>query len=180
MCSDTVLRVASDLDRDDIRALHLSAFSEDENQLVASLADNLLDEETNPGTISLVAETGSVLVGHVAFSPVAAEAGGNWQGYILAPLGVKPAHRNRGLGTKLVKSGIEQLKQNGVNVLFVYGDPDYYRRFGFGAKAAATFSPPYRLKYPSGWQAIVLNEGRVFEKPVGLSCVASLRDQALW
>jgi len=174
------IRIASDLDRDDIRALHLSAFPEGENQLVASLAVNLLGEETNPETINLVAETDNELVGHIAFSPVAAESGWNWSGYILAPLGVKPAHHNHGIGSRLVERGIEQLKQNGVNVLFVYGDPEYYKRFGFSAKTAAGFTPPCKLKYPFGWQAITLNEESNFEQATDLSCVTSLRDPALW
>ena len=174
------IRIASDLDRDDIRALHLSAFPEGESQLVASLAVNLLGQETSPETISLVAETDNELLGHIAFSPVAAEAGWNWQGYILAPLGVKPAHHNHGIGSRLVERGIEQLKQTGVNVLFVYGDPEYYKRFGFSAKTAAAFTPPCRLKYPVGWQAITLNEGGHFDQAAELSCVAPLCDPALW
>ena len=174
------IREATSLDRADIYDAHLRAFPEVENQLVATLALNLLREETNPETIALVAETGGSVVGHIAFSPVTADTNKNWLGYILAPLGVRPEHRNSGAGSKLVEGGIELLSKNRVNVLFVYGDPKFYGRFGFRSDAATNFMPPYELKYPFGWQATVLHEGGSNEQAVKLSCVPSLRDPALW
>ena len=93
---------------------------------------------------------------------------------------MKPEHQNCGIGSKLVESGIARLSGSKVDVLFVYGDPEYYARFGFSAEAAATFLPPYALQYPFGWQAMVLHESGTNEQPVQLSVVASLRDPALW
>ena len=100
------IRLATSLDRDDIRDVHLSAFPECESQLVAELAANLLNEDTDPETITLVAEAGGQVVGHIAFSPVTADSRNRWLGYILGPLGVKPEHHKAGIGSKLVKSGI--------------------------------------------------------------------------
>jgi putative acetyltransferase len=176
----TRIRVATSLDREDIRGVHLRAFPEDENQLVATLAANLLNEETDPETIALVAEIGGDVVGHIAFSPVMADTNKNWLGYILAPLGVIPEHHKVGIGSKLIESGIELLSKKIASVLFVYGDPKYYGKFGFSAEAATQFIPPYELKYPFGWQARVLHEGDSDDRPVKLSCVQSLRDPALW
>lgn len=174
------IRAATSLDREDVRGVYLRAFPEGENRLVATLAVNLLDEETDPETISLVAEIGGGVVGHIAFSPVMADINKNWLGYILAPLGVEPEYHKIGIGSKLVESGMELLRKNMVNVIFVYGDPKYYGRFGFSAEAAAQFMPPYELKYPFGWQARVLHEGGLYDRVVKLSCVRSLRDPALW
>lgn len=174
------IRVATSLDREGIRGVYLCAFPEGENQLVARLAANLLNEETDPETIALVAEVGGEVVGHIAFSPVTADTKMNWLGYILAPLGVKPEYHKVGIGSKLVESGIEQLSRKMADVVFVYGDPKYYGRFGFSAEAAAQFIPPYELKYPFGWQARVLHEGGSDDQAVKLSCVLSLRDPALW
>lgn len=174
------IRVATSQDRDDIRDVYMHAFPEGESQLVAELAVNLLSEETDPETITWVAERASEVVGHIAFSPVMADSETNWLGYILGPLGVKPECQKAGIGSKLVERGIERLSEKGVNVVFVYGDPKYYERFGFRAEAATKFSPPYELKYPFGWQASVLQEGGASEQRAQLSCVASLRDPALW
>ena len=77
------IRLATSHDRNDIHGVHWSAFAEDEREIVASLAVKLLSEETDPRTISLVAESEGTVVGHVAFSPVTVESNANIQGYIL-------------------------------------------------------------------------------------------------
>ena len=176
----TRIRAATTLDSDDVREVHLCAFSEGERQMVSTLAVNLLSEETNPETISLVAVADGAVVGHIAFSPVIINNNKSWIGYILAPLGVKPEYQKRQIGSKLIKSGMERLSKMGVNVVFVYGDPKYYGKFGFNADVASGYSPPYELQYPFGWQAVALNEGGISESTVKISCVAPLSVPELW
>lgn len=174
------IRVSTSLDVEDIRDIHLYAFPEGENQKVSTLAADLLSEETSPNTISLIAEADGAVVGHIAFSPVTISDSGRWTGYILAPLGVRPEYQKQQIGSNLVKSGIEQLSEMGANVVFVYGDPKYYGKFGFSADVASRYSPPYKLQYPFGWQAISLRENVLTDKLVNLSCVAPLNDPELW
>ena len=174
------IRVATSLDREDIREIHLCAFPAGENQVVSSIAVNLLGEETSPETISLIAEADGAVGGHIAFSPVTVENNESWKGYILAPLAVKPEFQKRQVGSKLIESGMERLSKMGVNFLFVYGDPKYYGKFGFKADLASAYSPPYELEYPFGWQAIVLNEGDFAESTHKISCVDSLNSADLW
>ena len=174
------IRLATSLDRDDIYNVHWSAFAEGEREIVSKLAVNLLSEETTPQTISLVAETEGIVVGHVTFSPVAIDNNEGIQGYILAPLGVKPDHQKCRLGSKLIDRGMQQLSITGVDILFVYGDPEYYGRFGFSVDAAECYIPPYKLQYPFGWQAITLNEISTGKSPAKIACVTSLCDPALW
>ena len=174
------IRIATSLDRDDVREVHLCAFPKGEREIVSKLAVNLLFEETTPQTISLVAETGGAVVGHVAFSPVAIDNNENWQGYILAPLGVKPDYQNCHIGSKLIDRGMQQLFKLGVNILFVYGDPKYYSRFDFRADVADQYTPPYKLQYPFGWQAIALNDTNIAKSSIKIACVNSLCDPELW
>ena len=174
------IRLATSLDRDDIHKVHWSAFAEDEREMVSKLAVNLLAEESTPQTISLVAETEGGVVGHVAFSPVAIDNNKGIQGYILAPLGVKPDHQKCRVGSKLIESGMQQLSGMGVDILFVYGDPEYYSRFGFSVDVAEGYIPPYELQYPFGWQAIALNESDTEQSSIKIACVAPLCDPALW
>jgi putative acetyltransferase len=174
------IRTATKLDRDDIRSVYLSAFPQEEGEATSQIALDLLSEETHPQTFSFVAETKEAVVGHVAFSPVTIDASKNFQGYILAPLGVKTDYQNHRIGTELVESGMQQLSKMDIDILFVYGDPKYYSRFDFCADAAARYIPPYTLQYPFGWQAIVLNENSIKGPPVAITCVTCLCDPKLW
>jgi putative acetyltransferase len=174
------IRIATSLDQDNIHSVHWSAFAEGEREIVSKLAVNLLAEETTPQTISLVAETEGAVVGHVALSPVTIGSNKNIQGYILAPLGVKPDYQKRHIGSKLIESGMQQLSRMGVDILFVYGDPKYYSRFGFSVDAAECYIPPYRLEYPFGWQGIALSECSIRKPSIQIVCVTSLCDPALW
>jgi putative acetyltransferase len=174
------LRAATRSDRDAIHAVHWFAFGEDERELVARLAVDLLTEAPTPPTLSLVAEMGGVVVGHVAFSPVTADGFTDLQGYILAPLAVRPDHQRHHIGSLLVERGMGRLSEMGTDLLLVYGDPEYYGRFGFSVDVARRFAPPYALTYPMGWQGVILSERGVPERSLKLDCVASLRDPALW
>ena len=171
------IRATTTDDLNDIRNIHLSAFPDSENQIVATLAVNLLREKTS---LSLAAEIDGAVVGHIVFSPVTIDNNNNWRGMILSPVAVKPEFQKQQIGSQLINSGIEQLTQMGTNMLFVYGDPAYYARFGFDADLAATVLPAYKLEYPSGWQAIILNQVDLQESPVNLSCVDALNDPDLW
>ena len=173
-------RAATNLDRDDIHSVHWSAFAEGEREVVSKLAVNLLSEETTPQTISLVAESEGIVVGHVAFSPVTINNDGNFRGYILAPLGVKPDYQQRRIGSKLIERGMLQLSRLGVDIIFVYGDPKYYSKFGFCVDAAERYIPPYKLQYPFGWQGIALNECSTGKSSIKIACVTPLCDPALW
>lgn len=174
------IRNATNQDLDEIRDVHLQAFSEEESRLIAELADSLLSQKSEPATINLVAEMDGELVGHVAFSPVYAVGQKACLGYILAPLAVKQKCHNTGIGSKLVERGIARLSETGVNLFLVYGDPRYYGKFGFKAEAASSYVPPYELKYPFGWLAILRSQGGASEQAVQLSCVESLRNPELW
>ena len=173
------IRTATQDDKAGVRAVHLVAFPEGEREIIAKLAVNLLAEKTIPATISLVAEVADILVGNVVFSPVTI-SNNSLQGYILAPLAVRPEYQKQMIGSQLIESGMDTLRAAGVNVLFVYGDPAYYGRFGFTAHTGAKFTAPYPLQYPFGWQAALLHRADDLILPAKLSCVASLYDPRLW
>ncbi len=174
------IRIATDQDRDDIIRVYSPAFPEGESEIVARLAINLLSENSMPPTISLIAETDGSVVGHIAFSPVGIDNNENCQAYILAPLAVKPDYQTRRIGSALIEYGMQRLSAMGVSVVFVYGDPKYYGRFGFNADAARNYTTPYNLQYPFGWQAIAIHECAAEKAPVAIHCVTSLCDPRLW
>jgi putative acetyltransferase len=175
-----LIRIATYLDRDDVQRVYRCAFPEGERGIVAKIAVDLLLEKTTPQTISLAAATDGAIVGHIAFSPVTIDNDETFRGYILAPLGVNPDYQKRRIGSKLIEYGMQQLSDMGVNVVFVYGDPKYYGRFGFSTDAAHQYTTPYKLQYPFGWQAIVLKDYAIEKPPAAITCVTSLCDPQLW
>ena len=82
--------------------------------------------------LSLVAESEGVVIGHVMFSVIHVD-GDDETGVALslAPVGVKPAHQRRGIGSSLVRAGMEAGRKLGYGSVVVVGHPEYYPRFGF-------------------------------------------------
>jgi putative acetyltransferase len=175
-----IIRKATEQDGQEISEIYKCAFPADERDIVANLAVNLLSENTTPETLSLVSELDNSIVGHIAFSPVFAPGMPDFQGYILAPLAVIPKLQHSGYGSKLIDTGILLLSQNEIDVLFVYGDPNFYSKFGFSVELARGFIPPYELKYPLGWQAKSMKSLPISYTKVVLRCVPSLCDPQLW
>ena len=171
------IRVATEADQKGIREIYLTAFDASENETVAALAIELC---STPEALNLVAEREGILVGHVAFSPVWLD--GEPIGYVLAPLAVSPSNQRHGIGRQLVETGLQQLKEAGASLVFVYGDPAYYHRFGFKLAGPVQWQPPHPLSYPEGWQVLRLNEadGMVATGAGALSCVEALRRPEMW
>jgi putative acetyltransferase len=81
-------------------------------------------------TVSLVAESDSRVVGHVAFPPVTISNGTrNWYG--LGPISVLPAYQRQGIGKALILEGLSRLKGLNAQGCCLVGHPHYYRKFGF-------------------------------------------------
>ncbi|NWK55288.1 N-acetyltransferase [Verrucomicrobiaceae bacterium N1E253] len=175
-----IIREAKISDEAQVRRIHLQAFDSSENELVAGLACDLLHEPTIPETIHLVAKLDHLPVGHVAFSPVWSNNKHQLLGYILAPLAVIPGQHKKGIGSALVHHGIDMLKQRGIGSLIVYGDPNYYGRFGFQEDLAAPYLPPYELEYPNGWQALIFDSDMVPTSAEKIKCVQALEQPELW
>jgi len=51
----------------------------------------------------------------------------------LAPVAVLPDFQKQGIGSALVRTGLEELKNMDCPFVFVLGHPEYYPRFGFVA-----------------------------------------------
>jgi len=174
------IRIATTQDGDGIRQLYWSAFTEEENEIVATLALELLAEESALPIIYLIAEMDDAVVGHVAFSPIKIDNQATIQAYILAPLAVRPDYQNQRIGSALVKYGLQRLSALGVDIIFVYGAPEYYGRFGFNAEAAQGYNAPYPLQYPFGWQAIAIRDCVIENGPHAMQCVQALCKPLLW
>ena len=174
------IRLAQETDLVSILKVIETAYSDEENKVIMNLVQELSRENTSPSIKSLVAEVDNQVIGYVSFSPFFLKSDSSISGYILAPLAVAPKHQKKWIGSNLIKSGIDMLTKEGAGVLLVYGDPDYYGRFGFEEEIGHAFVPPYSLQYPFGWTGMMLNETSIPEQPIQFDCVAGLSKPELW
>ena len=123
---DVLIRAEDERDYDDVRAVNTAAF---ETPLEANLVE-ALRTQARP-IVSLVAIDETDVVGHVMFSPVLLSGHPDLDLMGLAPMAVIPRHQGKGIGSALVRAGLEQCRQLGCGAVVVLGHPHYYPRFGF-------------------------------------------------
>ena len=158
------LREATPGDRRAIDALYPLAFPDED---LLPLLGTMWSSDTPP--LMLVAERDGQVTGHAAFSPcqvVGTEVS------LLGPLAIHPDHQRQGLGTALIRAGLDRA-QGGCLVL---GDPAYYSRHGF--QPDRSILPPYPLpeEWADAWQSIGL-DGALTGR---LSVPDYWQDPALW
>jgi predicted N-acetyltransferase YhbS len=126
------LTIRPELDRDDVATGNIirAAFSGmpyadgDEAELVEAL------RRENALSVSLVAELAGTVIGQIAFSPAMASDGTpGW--YALGPVAVLPAYQGAGVGSALVRAGLQAITELGAYGCILVGNPAYYVRFGF-------------------------------------------------
>lgn len=84
-------------------------------------------------SVSLVADDGGAVIGHVAVSPVTISDGTvGWLG--LGPISVAPDYQGQGIGAQLMAQALAELRALGASGCVVLGEPGYYARFGFKAE----------------------------------------------
>lgn len=127
----------------DIAAVHKINTSAFAGEGEAGLVDAL--RASGSPLISLVAVVGAEVVGHVLFSPMTDADGNPLPVAALAPMAVLPAFHNRGIGSGLVRAGLEQCRAAGYTAVVVLGHPRYYPRFGFVPASRFGISSAYEV-----------------------------------
>ena len=138
---------------DDLQAIevvYLAAFPE-ENLL--PLVRDLLKYQRE--VLSLVGTNGPSLIAHVIFTKCTVEKRRS-DVALLGPLAVAPVWQRKGAGSQIVRHGLQQLQRDGVNQVFVLGDPAYYRRFGFAMESHVVAPYPLPAEWGTAWQSIML------------------------
>jgi len=64
------------------------------------------------------------------------------------PVSVLPEFQNKGIGGKLINHTIKLSKEMGYKAIIIYGDPEYYKRFGFKASKEYIITDKNK-KYPA-------------------------------
>lgn len=149
------MRIRAEEERDwpAVRVVNESAF---ETPAEADLVSTLRGQ-AEP-LVSLVAKVGDTIVGHIMFSPVvlSEHPGSKLMG--LGPMAVLPERQGQGVGSSLVRAGLEACKKLGCGAVVVLGHPEYYPRFGFSPAARYRMSCEYEVP-DEAFMAIELRPG---------------------
>ncbi len=92
-------------------------------------------------TVSAVTDLGGRIVGHVAFSPITIRE--RHAALALAPVAVEPECQRQGIGTALIRWGLDECRSLGHRIVIVLGSPAYYRRFGFAPASQFGIACPF-------------------------------------
>jgi len=164
----TAIRLERPEDAPQVRLVNELAFGQPaEANIVARL------REACPDSVSLVAESGAV-VGHILLTPVVVEGSGRrCVGMGLGPMAVLPDRQRQGIGSQLVRRGLDILRERGCPFVVVVGHPEYYPRFGFGPASSHGLSSQWEGMPDAAFMALILDAPAM----AGLSGVARYRDE---
>jgi len=83
--------------------------------------------------LSFVACAGDTVIGNIVYSRAKVVSTDNqaFEVLCMGPFAVAPSFQKKGVGARLIQYSIEKAKGSGFKAVVIYGDPDYYRRFGF-------------------------------------------------
>jgi putative acetyltransferase len=152
---------------------------------VVDLVRALLTDPSAQPAISLVAtdDEGAPL-GHALFTAATlAHATSAARCSVLSPLAVVPEHQNEGIGGALIQRGLEIARAQGVDLVFVLGQTDYYRRHGFRPSAGSVgLLPPFPMhpKHERSWMVLDLRGDLVGEILGTVTPARALQSREHW
>ncbi len=167
---------------DEVEQLFIKTFSNSEGQsegeVIGSLVRDFMASTDANDLYCFIATENEQIIGSIFFSRMTFESGIN--AFILSPVATHTDHQGKGVGQKLINFGLDTLKENGVELVITYGDPNFYSKVGFGGITEQVVPAPLKLKYPEGWLAQSL-VGDEIEPIAGKSyCVEELNKPELW
>ncbi len=167
----------------DICDLFVATFSasegQDEGAVIGGLVRDLMKTTPNQDLFVWSAYGGEELLGCIFFSRLIF-AQDDRTAFILSPVAVKTDRQKTGIGQKLIAHGLNELRQNRIDYVTTYGDPNYYSKAGFKQITEEFAQAPLTLSFPEGWLGQSLagaGEGPL----IGVSsCVLALNKPEFW
>jgi len=149
-----------------------------EGTLIRQLAKELFATTNEHDLFNYVAVDDGEIVGSIFFSRLNFE--NHSDAFILAPVAVSSDRQGAGIGQRLIRYGLTDLKKQGIRTVITYGDPAFYRKVDFHQISHRTVNAPFNLSQPEGWlgQSLV---GDPIEALAGrCTCVEALNNPVYW
>ena len=169
-------------DIEEIKQLFTKVFSdsegEAEGELIGNLTYDIMTGTDAQDLYGFVATENEQIIGSILFTRLTFQSGVN--AFLLSPVAVHTSYQGKGIGQKLINFGINHLKENGVSIVFTYGDPNYYSKVGFKSITEKIVKAPLKLSHPEGWlgRSLVRDE---IEPIAGNSyCVEAFNKPEIW
>ncbi len=107
--------------------------------------------------LDFIAEQNGTLVGNIMYTKakIVGDDGAEYPVLSFGPISVMPEFQGRGVGGKLILHTLSLAKEMGHTAVLIYGDPDYYGRFGFVSAEQYRIGTRYNT-YAAALQAIEL------------------------
>ena len=149
-----------------------------EGKRVGQLARHIMQEAETDHAAGFVALENETLVGCIFFTPLIFDT--SIHAVLLSPVAVSTDHQGRGIGQQLIRFGIEHMRKNGTELIFTYGDPNYYAKVGFEAVSQRTAKAPFELSQPEGWLGQSLTGVAIEPLQGSARCIEAFNDPELW
>lgn len=123
------------------------------------LAHKLRDTPQFVKELNYVALHNDKIVGNIAYAEgEITTADKEYKIVVFGPVSVLPEYQNKGIGSKLINHTIRLAREMGYPAILIYGDPEYYCRFGF--KVSKEFHiTNTEGKFPAAFQILELYPG---------------------
>ena len=113
---------------EEIKQLFTETFSESEGSsegfIIGNLVYDLMTSTESHDVYCFVIKENELIIGSIIFSKLTFESEVN--AFLLAPVAIHKKYQGKGFGQKLINFGFNTLKENGVELAFTYGDPNFY------------------------------------------------------
>ncbi|NCB50081.1 MAG: N-acetyltransferase [Alphaproteobacteria bacterium] len=134
MMSDLIIRKERQEEAREVEELVRDAFWD---KYMPGCSEHLLTHKMRTSSIfipelSFVAEKENKIVGMICYTKGKIEtANGQMDVLSFGPVAVLPVEQGKGIGSQLINHSLNLVKKTKAKAVVIYGDFDYYKRFGF-------------------------------------------------
>ncbi|MDT8448586.1 MAG: N-acetyltransferase [Wenzhouxiangellaceae bacterium] len=150
-------------DESGIRTLFVESFAvsegPSEGALIGRLVRDLLNETESREVFGFVVTERGKIIGCIFFTRLVYDAPVDV--FLLSPVAVHTDYQGKGIGQRLIRFGLDRLRDKGVQCVFTYGDPGFYSKVGFVRVSEEIAQAPFELTHPEGWLGQSLDGSRV-------------------